>query len=109
MNSTIHAAGEARIEPHEHCTWYTTNGSTCTITITNPGKENTLTFDVTGAPETMTAEGPSDVTKKFNGRWTIPPGRSGRVKAFGDFLGSVVSIMNQSDPATSCDINTTVG
>ena len=108
-NTTIKGQGSSTISPNFHCTWYTTNGSTSTITITNSGSENTLTFDVSGAPETISAVGPNGEIKKFNDRWTIPPGESkGQVKAFGNFMGTVVSIMNQSDPSTTCQIDTTV-
>lgn len=102
---TIKGAGDATIGVNRHCTWYTTNGSTLTITVKNPG-DNTLTFSVSGAPEDIEATGP-DGSKKFNGTWTVPPKQpAAQVLAFGNFKGNVVSIMNVSSPATPCAIVT---
>lgn len=105
---TIKGTGEVAFAENYHCTWYTTNGSTSTIIIRNPG-DNELTFAVSGAPDDIEATGPDGSHKKLNVSWKIPPKQPrAQVLAFGNFRGTVVSIMNLSNPGTGCEVITKV-
>jgi hypothetical protein len=88
-NPVIKKSGSARFGKNHHCTWYTTDGSKSIITIHNPGRDNTLTFIVNGAPETIhDTDG-----KKFNGLHEIPPNcPTCNVTAIGDFKGQMQQI-----------------
>ncbi len=101
VNPTINQAGQAQFPASAFCTWTTNNGSQSTVVVTNPGNQNTLTVIISGAPSTiLTATG-----QPLNGEWTIPPNSpTSNVTAFGNFLGTIVTLFNLSNPSTTCKV-----
>lgn len=98
-NPVIQKAGTASFVQPYYCTWNSTNGQTSTLTISNPGP-NTLTVGVSGAPATIMSG-----SKPLNGVWSIPPNcPTCDVIAFGNYLGTTVTIVNLSNPNTTCAV-----
>lgn len=101
-NPVIQGTGTTTIDAPQHATWITNNGSTCTITITNPSVADSLTIVISGAPTEITATDGSS----FDGQHVIPPNSpTTTVTAFGDFKGQQVSIVNVSSPSAPCYID----
>lgn len=104
----LNGTGSVTLAPGERCVWKPSNGADSFITVRNGGDRNTLTCDITGAPPHITGTGPDRASKPLNGRWSIRPNTTADVTAFGDFEGQVVTIINSSDPETTCHIRTHV-
>ncbi|GEM_PF-4147574 len=95
QNPVIRQSGQATVSTNHFCLWETANGSNSIASITNPGSRNTVSFVVSGAPDTiLTTTG-----APLNGLHAIPPNNpTFNVTAVGDFLGTNVTIVNISNP-----------
>lgn len=104
-NPVINDAGKAEFGKNHYCLWNTKDGSISTCTIQNLSRANTLTFVVSGAPPAIkTTDGTS-----FNGQHSIPPNNpTHNVTAFGNFLGTQVTIFNMSSLEAECSVNAVV-
>lgn len=105
----LNGTGNVTLAPGERCIWEPSNGADSFITVRNDGLRNTLTCDITGAPPHITGTQSNGAPKPLNGRWKIPPNMpTAEVRASGDFEGHRVTIINNSDPETTCHVFTNV-
>ncbi|XRE42335.1 hypothetical protein ACIVBQ_000539 [Tenacibaculum discolor] len=115
QNPVINQQGSASIDSGQYATWNTANGSTSTLTVSNPSRANTLSLGITGAPDNgiiVQVNGESKST--LNNFYEIPPNTPSYViKAQGNFGGKIVTITNntnaQNDATAEIQAQTTQG
>ncbi|HCA09402.1 hypothetical protein [Chryseobacterium sp.] len=112
QNPVINQSGNASIKSGQFCTWNTANGTNSTITIANSSRSNVLKFAISGAPGSgISVEDAGNPRQMLDGIYSLKPNSPNIVlTAFGDFVGSTVTITNitnaQNDAEASIQCQT---
>jgi hypothetical protein len=101
QNPTINKSGTATFQAPYYCKWTTANGTSSTLTITNQSNANTMSLSISGAPNSGILVSVNGVAQdSLNGFYEIPPNQpTYRIQANGDFLGTLVTITNNTNTA----------
>jgi hypothetical protein len=100
QNPSINKSGTATFSAPNYCKWTTANGASSTLTITNQSTANTMSLSISGAPDGILVSVNGVTQPSLNGFYEIPPNTpTYRIQANGNFLGTLVTITNNTNTA----------